>query len=141
MSKAKLTLRFKGGPGSGHRGHAGRPGKRGGSSPGGGGASPEQVHNKRTEVLRNDVARYLGDEWNEDSESFTTIRGPEGVNLYIGWTPRFAAYEDEDRLRVVVDAAVPGMDIFKWPRVSVAYRRGSEAVARAVREKLLPKVI
>lgn len=36
MSKARLTLHFKGGPGSGHRGHAGRPGKRGGSLPSGG---------------------------------------------------------------------------------------------------------
>lgn len=43
-SKAKLTLHFKGGPGSGHRGHAGRPGKRGGSLPGkGGGTSVKTV--------------------------------------------------------------------------------------------------
>ena len=33
----KLTLRLKGGPGSGHHGHSGRPGKRGGSLPGAGG--------------------------------------------------------------------------------------------------------
>lgn len=29
-----MRITFKGGPGSGHRGHAGRPGKRGGSMPG-----------------------------------------------------------------------------------------------------------
>jgi len=34
----KLALAFKGGSGSGHRGHAGRPGQRGGSLPGRGGA-------------------------------------------------------------------------------------------------------
>lgn len=32
-----MILRFKGGPGSGHHGHRGRPGKRGGSLPGKGG--------------------------------------------------------------------------------------------------------
>lgn len=32
----KIIARYKGGPGSGHYGHAGRPGKRGGSAPGGG---------------------------------------------------------------------------------------------------------
>ena len=31
---AKITIRLKGGPGSGHYGHTGRPGKVGGSSPG-----------------------------------------------------------------------------------------------------------
>lgn len=35
MSKISMTV-HKGGPGSGHRGHGGRPGKVGGSSPGGG---------------------------------------------------------------------------------------------------------
>ena len=35
----KLTLRYKGGPGSGHTGHAGRPGDVGGSTPGTGGTS------------------------------------------------------------------------------------------------------
>ena len=30
----KIIIRLKGGPGSGHHGHAGRPGKRGGSAPG-----------------------------------------------------------------------------------------------------------
>lgn len=34
----KLTIILKGGPGSGHHGHVGRPGKRGGSLPGRGGA-------------------------------------------------------------------------------------------------------
>lgn len=40
MSKLKATSPavFKGGPGSGHHGHSGRPGKRGGSLPGAGGA-------------------------------------------------------------------------------------------------------
>ena len=37
-NKLTLTFRKKGGTGSGHRGHAGRPGKRGGSTPGGGGS-------------------------------------------------------------------------------------------------------
>ena len=34
MATLQLTLRLKGGPGSGHRGHAGRPGSVGGSVPG-----------------------------------------------------------------------------------------------------------
>ena len=35
MTLNKLFLKLKGGPGSGNFGHSGRPGKRGGSSPGG----------------------------------------------------------------------------------------------------------
>jgi len=35
----KFKIRYKGGPGSGHRGHSGRPGKRGGSAPGTGGGA------------------------------------------------------------------------------------------------------
>jgi len=38
----KLKLRFKGGPDSGHRGHSGRPGQRGGSLPGKGGGAGKQ---------------------------------------------------------------------------------------------------
>lgn len=41
MPKVTVDLRFKGGPGSGHRGHRGRPGVRGGSLPGMG-LSPQQ---------------------------------------------------------------------------------------------------
>ena len=39
----KLTIRLKGGPGSGHHGHAGRPGKVGGSLPGKGGSGIPRV--------------------------------------------------------------------------------------------------
>ena len=36
--KLKISIEHKGGAGSGHHGHSGRPGKRGGSSPGSGSA-------------------------------------------------------------------------------------------------------
>jgi len=39
----QLPIVEKGGPGSGHRGHVGRPGKRGGSSPGTGGAKEVEI--------------------------------------------------------------------------------------------------
>lgn len=39
----KGRLVYKGGAGSGHHGHQGRPGKRGGSSPGGGGSASTGV--------------------------------------------------------------------------------------------------
>lgn len=38
-----MIIKIKGGPGSGHHGHAGRPGKRGGSLPGKGGGSGSDI--------------------------------------------------------------------------------------------------
>lgn len=61
MSKAKLTLHFKGGPGSGHRGHAGRPGKRGGSLPGKGvAAHAEEYRSTRTSVTAEEAREVIG---------------------------------------------------------------------------------
>lgn len=39
MAKTSISIRYKGGPGSGHHGHAGRPGKLGGSVAGAGGGA------------------------------------------------------------------------------------------------------
>lgn len=50
-----VSIIIKGGPGSGHHGHQGRPGKRGGSLPGGGGSNKVVVyHGTRTEFI-NDI--------------------------------------------------------------------------------------
>jgi len=51
-----IRVRLKGGPGSGHRGHAGRPGKRGGSSPGTGAglvSMPRHIANQVGEKIGN----------------------------------------------------------------------------------------
>ena len=57
MTENKISIKFtKGGVGSGFHGHAGRPGKVGGSSPGGGGGSS---------VLPEDVFSNPPEGWNE----------------------------------------------------------------------------
>jgi len=82
MSKAKHVPSLeweldamKGGPGSGHFGHAGRPGKRGGSAPRGGGA-----------VIGEGPPRFGEPDWNElDEEARLTLeRQEEEAGYFIG---------------------------------------------------------
>jgi hypothetical protein len=56
-----LRIALKGGPGSGHHGHAGRPGKRGGSSPGKGGGMSKAERKARgwEKVAEGDVVSGL----------------------------------------------------------------------------------
>jgi hypothetical protein len=57
----KLKVKLKGGPGSGHHGHAGRPGKVGGSTPsGGGGASLPKDYRDYDKVRKNEGAAVDG---------------------------------------------------------------------------------
>lgn len=93
----KLTIRLKGGPGSGHKGHAGRPGKHGGSLPGKGGvptpkkgvsvidAGGKPAHKVAEEIVSTHMdtiereALRLGEElWGESSTGF--IHQPKGNN-------------------------------------------------------------
>ena len=69
MTENKISIKFaKGGVGSGHRGHAGRPGKRGGSLPGGGeggisNMSQNELSGLITESMSDDRAtKFIGDD-------------------------------------------------------------------------------
>jgi len=88
----KFQLKYKGGPGSGHRGHSGRPGKRGGSvagTDGGGlqvvgmGGKPahifaEQVVSAQREELEKEALRVGEELWGESSTGL--IHQPLGDN-------------------------------------------------------------
>lgn len=67
--KGVITM-SKGGPGSGHHGHRGRPGKRGGSLPGKG-ESPG--YDKNAAVLEDNWFGPAGDEWEEEVYSDGTV--------------------------------------------------------------------
>ena len=70
-------LAEKGGPGSGHHGHAGRPGQRGGSAPGkGGGVSASEQANSRW--------RPIG---SRDKLPAGTVVGIQGISSVIAIRP------------------------------------------------------
>lgn len=79
-----MIIRFKGGPGSGHHGHRGRPGKRGGSLPGKGGG--DSVHDHVRKVLK---VAYKGELVEPNNNELGVIsnymeRHPEKVVKHIG---------------------------------------------------------
>lgn len=75
MSLRKLARRLKGGPGSGHHGHGGRPGKRGGSSPGRG--IPLNSPQMKQQISK--AAQKVIDEWEQDEEGFDPEFGGGGA--------------------------------------------------------------
>jgi hypothetical protein len=69
LNDLKQTL--KGGAGSGHRGHDGRPGKRGGSSPGGGGgATSGDGFNNTVVALQSALYAADGDDYDGSQKLF-----------------------------------------------------------------------
>ena len=79
----KVIVRLKGGPGSGHHGHAGRPGKHGGSLPGKGGGGKnyqEEAGKLRSDILgkilpmEHELRKRVGeDEWKDFREGMDDL--------------------------------------------------------------------
>lgn len=84
----KANIIFKGGPGSGNFGHAGRPGKRGGSASGGGrgggGASKKR---------KNITASQIGDSGAWDSYGYTRKGVPASIKNTISYRKKKAIDE------------------------------------------------
>ena len=84
----KISIKFyKGGTGSGHRGHSGRPGKRGGSLPGTGGGTGQRLGDFGTveesyayDVAINDLNTLLGVEATGVVEE--VARGTQNIRKY-----------------------------------------------------------
>lgn len=95
MSLKKLARKLKGGPGSGHHGHGGRKGKRGGSAPGKGGGSNAQI-------------LYWDDEMAYDLEGDPyDIAKDSGIYVSSDKDIRFVAVDNSDN---IVAAAFVGSD-------------------------------
>ena len=105
----KLILRFKGGPGSGHKGHRGRPGKQGGGLPDDESAAPSPAaSNKPIEsvsesVIRHDNARRrdveeaLGikkPETTKSSYKFSADERPIAVSFMEQWVDDHVPYSE-----------------------------------------------
>jgi len=86
----KGKLKYKGGPGSGHHGHSGIPGKVGGSLPSGGSAKPADLN----------ITTSLGTSAARDAKTRKMLNGwadeylPESV---IDRVPRIIVYTSEER--------------------------------------------
>jgi len=115
----KLTIETgqKGGPGSGHHGHAGRPGQRGGSAPGkgGGGISSETFYHltgpENIESIRREGFRA--------SES-----GELGAGVYLATDPEYLTdprYSGASRLLTRVN--VPLLTVESAPNLGLAIFR------------------
>jgi hypothetical protein len=111
-----LKLVLKGGPGSGHHGHGGRPGKRGGSSPGKGGGIRVWTGQRETwegdkiskletgEIGERIAAKALADEFGED---FQTMN--EGIN-----NAPIDIFGDHVAAEVKTGLTTNGKDAQKW---------------------------
>lgn len=98
--RAKATIRLKGGPGSGHHGHAGRKGKRGGSEPGVGFASgtvpdgtglTEDGKDVRLESFFNSTVRLLYESTGKSADPVTWAHYEEAVKA--GYSPGSVEFE------------------------------------------------
>lgn len=85
----KLIITYKGGSGSGHHGHRGRPGEQGGSLPGDGGAPKQDVPDYEFKPGVEDVYRELVNSGIEEFSVVTDKRpkvGGFGAGQYIKLT-------------------------------------------------------
>lgn len=87
IARLPLSLRLKGGPGSGHHGHAGRPGKRGGSAPSKGGSFADRLKNAREirgmalKGLEEDHAEYYDSLSTEEKDAITFYTGADYITM------------------------------------------------------------
>lgn len=144
----KLRAVYKGGPGSGHRGHLGRPGKVGGSLPGEGGKYQGVIGRnlKRRDDLRKEYARTYA---NKDREHGHLL------NLDSGWEMEFEGTQDRLIMNISrwdhmqysndgffihnhpkpygfsIEDVATGIK-YNWREISVVYKVGDKAIIETI---------
>jgi len=119
----KFTLRLKGGPGSGHFGHKGRPGHKGGSLPKDGQASAVQSSNPSSPKTKSGWIERLASKrslWNLSEDEFTE----EVYDTLIEKFPEFQGGSDEltDLVQSAVNQRRENMNEEYFPKVVVPVR-------------------
>jgi len=120
MKKYRWKLKIKGGPGSGHHGHAGRPGKRGGSLPGRGTNSAVRFSDLDRDE-RKDVIRNLRPDTR--LQLFHGVRKPEQALRILdeGFDPSASAHGGAERVYAGRLAAQEGYYVSPFKEVSTSF--------------------